>query len=109
MLPLAKRFHAAATIQRAFRKKMGWVVLKQRVVAMKMARDCAEVVRERQRVAGAAVVVQRAWRAIVKGRVEDLDRDVLEFQVVARAWMVRRRVAGLKRGGGGAVRRVGGW
>jgi abnormal spindle-like microcephaly-associated protein len=71
LLPLAKRFHAAATIQRAFRKKLGRLVLKQRVEAMRVARECAEVVMEKQRVEAAAVVVQRAWRAIVKGRVED--------------------------------------
>ena len=109
LLPLAQRFHAAAIIQRAFRKKMGWVVLRQRVAAMKMAKDCAEVVRERQRLAGAAVVVQRAWRAIVRGRVERLDRHVLDFQVMARGWMVRRRMAAAKRGGVGAGRRAVGW
>ncbi|KAM0710316.1 hypothetical protein Q7P35_002678 [Cladosporium inversicolor] len=108
LLPLAKRCHAAATIQRAFRKKLGWVVLKQRVAAMRVARECAEVVMEKQRVGAAAIVVQRRWRAIVKGRVEELERDVLDFQVLARGWRVRRRVAVAKRGGG-AVRRAEGW
>lgn len=75
---------------------------------MRVARKCAEVVMEKRRVEKAAVVVQRRWRAIVKGRVEELDRDVLEFQFVARGWMVRRRVAGVKRGGC-AGRRMGGW
>jgi len=109
LLPLARRFHAAATIQRAFRKKLGWVVLRQRVAAMRVARECAKVVGERQKVAGAAVLVQRRWRAIVKARVDELDRDVLDFQMLARGWLERRRVAGVRRGGLGAGRRVGGW
>jgi abnormal spindle-like microcephaly-associated protein len=108
LLPLARRFHAAATIQRAFRKKLGWLVLRQRVVAMRVARECQRVVEERQRVEMAAVVVQRRWRAIVKDRVDELERDVLGFQVLARGWMGRRRVGGAKRGGG-VGRRVGGW
>ena len=109
LLPLSKRFHAAATIQRAFRAKQGWVVLKQRVALMRMAADCAKVVREQQRLAQAAVTVQRQWRAIVRARVERLDRDVLDFQVVARGWMQRRRVAVAKRGGVVAGRRAAEW
>ena len=109
LLPLAKRFHAAATIQRAFRKKQGWVVLRQRIVAMRVARECAEVVQERQRLAAAAVVVQRRWRAIVKARVDELDRDVLDFQILARGWLERRRSAVAKRGGHGIGRRAVGW
>ncbi|GAB7331846.1 hypothetical protein MBLNU13_g03793t1 [Cladosporium sp. NU13] len=105
LLPLAKRFHAAATIQRAFRKKQGWVVLRQRVAGMRVARACKRVVEERQRIAGAAVVVQRRWRAIMKARVDELESDVLDFQVLARGWLERRRVAGAKKGG----RRAAGW
>lgn len=109
LLPLARRFHAAATIQRAFRAKQGWVVLRQRVAGMRVARECARVVSEKQRVAGAAIVVQRAWRAIVRGRVESLESDVLDFQVLARGWLERRRLAIAKRGGHSAGRRAGGW
>jgi len=109
LLPLSKRFHAATTIQRAFRAKQGWIVLRQRVALMRMAAGCAKVVREQQRLAQAAITVQRQWRAIVKSRVDKLDRDVLDFQVIARGWMQRRRVAVAKRGGSGAVRRVTGW
>lgn len=76
---------------------------------MRVARECKVVVEERQRVEGAAVAVQRRWRAIVKARVDELERDVLEFQVLARGWMGRRRVGGAKRGGNGGGRRVGGW
>jgi abnormal spindle-like microcephaly-associated protein len=107
LLPLARRFHAAATIQRAFRKRLGWVVLRQRVAAMRVARECKRVVEERQRVEKAAVVVQRRWRAVLKARVDELDRDVLDFQVLARGWMERRRVGVAKRGGGVGRRAVG--
>lgn len=75
---------------------------------MRVARECKKVVEERQRVEGAAVVVQRRWRAVVKARVDELERDVLDFQVLARGWMGRRRVGGAKRGGG-VGRRAGGW
>ena len=84
-------------------------MLRQRVALMRMAAGCAKVVREQQRLAQAAITVQRQWRAIVKSRVDKLDRDVLDFQVIARGWMQRRRVAVAKRGGSGAVRRVTGW
>jgi abnormal spindle-like microcephaly-associated protein len=109
LLPLSKRFHAATIIQRAFRAKQRWIILKQRVALMRMAADCAKVVREQQRLADAALTVQRQWRAIVRARVEKLDRDVLDFQVVARGWMQRRRVAVAKRGGAVAGRRAAGW
>jgi hypothetical protein len=42
----------------------------------------------------------------VQVRVERLDRDVIGFQAAARGWMERRKIAGVKRGGG---RRMGGW
>ena len=84
-------------------------MLRQRIVAMRVARECAEVVQERQRLAAAAVVVQRRWRAIVKARVDELDRDVLDFQVLARGWLERRRSAVAKRGGHGIGRRAVGW
>lgn len=64
---------------------------------MRMAADCAKVVRTQQKLVDAAVLVQRAWRGIVRGRVQRLEQDVLDFQVVARGWMERRRLAALKR------------
>jgi abnormal spindle-like microcephaly-associated protein len=74
---------------------------------MRVARECKRVVEERQRVEKAAVVVQRRWRAVLKARVDELDRDVLDFQVLARGWMERRRVGVAKRGGGVGRRAVG--
>lgn len=109
LLPLSKRFHAAVTLQRAFRAKHSRVVLKQRVALMRMAADCAEVVRTQQKLSDAAITVQRRWRAIVNARVERLDRDVLDFQVVARGWLQRRKIAIAKRCGNVAGRRAAGW
>lgn len=109
LLPLSKRHHAATTIQRAFRAKQAWVMLKQRVALMKMAADCAKVVRSQERVVEAVVMVQKRWRGIVQARVERLDRDVLDFQVAARGWMQRRRMALTKRGGVVDGRRGAGW
>jgi abnormal spindle-like microcephaly-associated protein len=111
LLPLAKRHHAAATIQRAFRAKQNRTIVHQRVVLMRLATDCAKVVRDQQRFVDAAMLVQRTWRAIVSSRVERLEGDVVDFQVLARGWLERRRVcAAKKRGANGAFgRRVGGW
>jgi abnormal spindle-like microcephaly-associated protein len=108
LLPLSKRHHAATTLQRAFRAKQSWIVLKQRVALMRVAAGCAEVVRERQKRVEAVVLVQKRWRAVVQERVERLDRDVIGFQVAARGWMERRKVALAKRGGA-AGKRAAGW
>jgi hypothetical protein len=78
---------------------------------MRLAADCARVVRDQQRFVDAAVLVQRTWRAIVSSRVERLEGDVVDFQVLARGWLERRRVGAAKKRGvnGGVGRRVGGW
>jgi abnormal spindle-like microcephaly-associated protein len=110
LLPLAKRHHAAATIQRAFRAKQNRTLVHQRVVLMRLAADCARVVRDQQRFVDAVVLVQRTWRAVVSSRVERLERDVVDFQILARGWLERRRVcAAKKRGANGVGRRAVGW
>lgn len=101
LLPLSRRTRAASTIQRAFRAKTERVVMSQRIALMRIARDCATIVRAQQQVVGAAIVLQRAWRAVIAGRVGRLERDVCRFQAAARGWFARR---------GGKERRVmGGW
>ena len=107
LLPLAKRHHAASTIQRAFRAKQNRTTLHQRVVLMRLAVECAKVVRDQQRFVDAAVLVQRTWRAVVSSRVERLERDVVDFQVLARGWLERRRVGVVKKRAVG--RRLVGW
>ena len=75
---------------------------------MKAANECAAVAANKQKEVDAAVVLQRAWRAVLDRRIECLERDVLAFQAVARGWAIRRATAGVL--GIGAGRRVmGGW
>lgn len=74
---------------------------------MRLASECASVVRDQQRFVDAAVLVQRTWRKTVSSRVERLERDVVDFQVLARGWLERRRVCVVKKRGVG--RSVGGW
>jgi abnormal spindle-like microcephaly-associated protein len=65
------------------------------------------VVQTRERVVGAAVVLQRAWRRILEARVENLLRIVVAVQVVGRGWIAREKIKG-----GGRVRKrrvIGGW
>ena len=77
---------------------------------MRLAADCARVVRDQQRFVDAAVLVQRTWRAVVNSRVERLEKDVVDFQVLARGWLERRSCAAKKRAvNAGAGRRAGGW
>ena len=110
LLPLAKRHLAAATIQRAFRAKQSRTTVRQRVVLMRLAADCARVVRDQQRFVDAAVLVQRTWRGVVSSRVERLEKDVVDFQVLAREWLERRRMcAAKKRGANGVGRRAVDW
>jgi hypothetical protein len=77
---------------------------------MRLAADCARVVRDQQRFVDAAVLVQRTWRAIVSSRVERLEGDVVDFQILARGWLERRSCAAKKRAvNAGVGRRAGGW
>ena len=74
---------------------------------MRLAVECAKVVRDQQRFVDAAVLVQRTWRAVVSSRVARLERDVVDFQVLARGWLERRRVGAVKKRAVG--RRAVGW
>ena len=72
-----------------------------------MAHHCATVVRTRERVVGAAVVLQRAWRGVRERRMERVVNSVVCFQAGARGWIEREKVRG-----GGVVRGrrvIGGW
>lgn len=91
LLPLSRRSRAASTIQRVFRAKRERKVMSQRIALMRVARDCATVVRAQQQIVGAAIVLQRAWRGVIAGRVGRLESDVSVFQAVARGWLARRQ------------------
>lgn len=109
LLPLARRHRAAAAIQRAYRTRLASRRVSQRVKLMRLARDCAVVVRTGARMAAAATVLQRAWRGVLAERVGRLERDVLAFQRVARGWQVRRLQGRRRDGVGYTSRTMVGW
>jgi abnormal spindle-like microcephaly-associated protein len=80
---------------------------------MKLAADCAVVVNKRNKLVGAATLIQQRWKHILEIRKEMLNRDVMAFQALARGWAIRRwvrRVTAGRVGGKEKVRRVrGGW
>lgn len=92
LLPLAARHHAAMTIQRAYRRKRSALVVHQRVALMRIANDCAKVVQTQQRLTNAAMVLQRAWRGVLGGRIARLELAVTGFQSLARGWKGRKAV-----------------
>lgn len=113
LLPLSITHRAAAVIQRAYRLRLARQTAHKRVVLMRVAADCAEVARKRERLVCAAMTIQSRWKQILEGRRVRLEADVIGFQALARGWAIRRwarRVTGGKVGGKEKVRRVrGGW
>ncbi|KAF2177413.1 hypothetical protein K469DRAFT_720774 [Zopfia rhizophila CBS 207.26] len=113
LLPLSRAHRAATTIQRAYRLRLARQTAHKRVILMRLAADCAVVVKTRETLVNAAVVLQRRWKAILEARREQLRNDVELFQALARGWAIRRwvrRVTGGRIGGKEKVRRVrGGW
>ncbi|KAF2685944.1 hypothetical protein K458DRAFT_417126 [Lentithecium fluviatile CBS 122367] len=113
LLPLSITHRAASAIQRAFRQHLLRRSIHNHIVKMRVAHECADVARTRDRLAGAATVIQRRWRAVLEKRRVDLEARVLLFQSLARGWAIRRwvrRVTGGRVGGREKVRRVrGGW
>jgi abnormal spindle-like microcephaly-associated protein len=80
---------------------------------MKAAHECAVVAQARQRLVDAATIIQKRWKSILEARKQQLERDVVAFQALARAWAIRRwvrRITAGRVGGREKVRRVrGGW
>ncbi|GAB7352196.1 hypothetical protein MBLNU459_g2673t1 [Dothideomycetes sp. NU459] len=106
LLPLARAHRAAQRIQRVWRLRLLRRNVSRRVACMVLAAQCAEVVRCKERIVDAAVVLQRGWRRVLDRRIRGLETDVVCFQAVARAWAVRRVLVA----GAGARGRVrGGW
>lgn len=103
LLPLSLQHRCAARIQTWWRKTRFPVRVRERVVKMRMARDCALVVQTQQRILTAAVTLQRAWRQVIEGRVSRLEGDVAALQALVRGWRVRSMV------GGGRESVRGGW
>ena len=107
LLPLSRTHRAACVLQRAFRLHHTRQNISRRVALARLAHHCATVVRTRERVVGAAVVLQRAWRGVRERRMERVVNSVVCFQAGARGWIEREKVRG-----GGVVRGrrvIGGW
>lgn len=113
LLPLNATHRAASVIQRAYRARLARRSLSQRIIKAQIAHEAAVVAQARERLLGAAVLVQRRWRAVLEGRRADLEAQAVLFQSLARGWAIRRwarRVTGGRVGGKEKVRRMrGGW
>jgi abnormal spindle-like microcephaly-associated protein len=113
LLPLSITHRAASVIQRAYRLRLARQTAHKRVVLMRIASDCADVARKRERLVCAAIVIQTRWKHILQDRRVTLEADITAFQAMARGWAIRRwvrRVTGGRVGGKEKVRRMrGGW
>ncbi|OCL08425.1 hypothetical protein AOQ84DRAFT_406824 [Glonium stellatum] len=85
LIPTARTARAAAIIQAFWRVRMARRNASHRVALMRIAAHCALVARTRERVVGAAVVLQRAWKGVLKARRESLWRGAV-VRRVAREW-----------------------
>lgn len=93
ILPLSRDHRAAHVVQRAYRRHRSRRVATKRVVLMRLAAECATVVRTRNRVVHAATVLQRSWRELLARRIGRLVQDVELFQTIARSWMLRKTLS----------------
>ena len=113
LLPLSAKHRAARTIQAAWRMRVLRQNMSKRIKALVLAHESKTVAMARQRMVDAATVFQRRWRGILDARQKQLEKDVLAFQALARAWAIRRwvrRITAGRVGGKEKVRRVrGGW
>ncbi|KAL1303147.1 hypothetical protein AAFC00_006578 [Neodothiora populina] len=118
LLPLARSHRAARTIQSAWRVILARRTITKRVNCMRLAHDCATIVKLKNEYEDAAVVFQGRWRGVLESRRQKAYRDAVELQRLARGWAVRKALRGVlsfgSRGPGGSVvaggRRVmGGW
>ena len=63
-----------------------------RISFLRLVHACATVVQTQNKLISAATTLQRAWRKVLDSRIERLNRDVGQFQAVAKAWLVKRRI-----------------
>ncbi|KZF24975.1 hypothetical protein L228DRAFT_280255 [Xylona heveae TC161] len=91
LVPAAVKVRATSTIQRAYRHMLVRRTIHQRVTLMKLAHDCQSVVLTRDRVINAATVLQRAWRACLAKKIDQLVKSVTLTQALARGWIARKK------------------
>jgi abnormal spindle-like microcephaly-associated protein len=109
LIPLSRAHDAAGVIQRFYRLRLARRHISKRVLLMRLAFDCAMVVRTRETVVGAVLTLQKAWRAVLDARVQKLMADVQRFQSVAKGWTVRNAIHRYRYGTGKTERVRGGW
>ncbi|KAL2048444.1 hypothetical protein N7G274_000356 [Stereocaulon virgatum] len=85
LLRASERGRAAGSIQRAFRKARARQMIRQRCILLKIAHDCKAVLDTRNRVMGAARVLQGAWREYLRRRKDNdtISRRRLERRMKA--------------------------
>ncbi|KAL5422230.1 hypothetical protein PMIN04_004857 [Paraphaeosphaeria minitans] len=88
LLPLNITHRAASTIQRAYRTRLARRALSQRIVKAQIAHEAAVVAQARERLLGAAVLMQRRWRAVLEKRKQELEAHAVLFQSLARGWAI---------------------
>lgn len=108
-LPLQASYRAATIIQRAYRLHLGRREVTKRIVLMKLAHHCVTVVKTREMVVGAAITIQRAWRAVLDNRIQGLVQDITQLQSIIRGWRTRNTVDKIKKRGRKQLRVKGGW
>lgn len=104
LLPLSRIHRAATCIQRQWRTHLNRQLIHRRLVLLRFAHHCLVVVQTRERVVGAAIVLQRAWRRVLDLRIEALLKDVTVLQSLSRGWLARRKIKGKP-----VLRMRGGW
>ena len=112
LLPLARTYHAAEVIQRAYRQRRARTIASQRIALMRLAHACATVAQTSNRIIAAATLLQRSWRRVLNSRIERLHRNVTSFQTLAKGWTARRKfIVGQSLGKNSvhSCRLMGGW
>jgi abnormal spindle-like microcephaly-associated protein len=94
LLPLSRLHRAATCIQHQWRTYLNRRLIHKRLMLLRFAHHCSVVVQTRERVVGAAVVLQRAWRRVLDLRIEALLKDVITLQALSRGWLARRKSKG---------------
>ena len=104
-LPLLAPHRAAMVIQRSARRFLARRSIRQRIVLMRLAHHCSVIVAARERLVGAASIIQRSWRELLERRHQRLMTDVQRFQILAKGFLVRKAARRAKN----RVRVRGGW
>lgn len=78
-------------IQRAFQQYKFRMNLHRRIRLLMMAHDCAETVNTRNKVLGAAITIQRAYRAYLHVKIQALVNNMTSIQSLSRGFLARRR------------------